>query len=281
LVKKIALIGSGSALAKNFIDYCKDKDSLELLCLQRTNKRDKGNITFHQLLRGTPKDTGVLQDVSAAVYFIGSNIGTDDELDTINISTLKNYLKVHPLDVPLIFISSVAVLTQESHYAHAKKVCEKIIRENVKKYMILRPSLLYGKYDKGNLYSLNRKIKWLPLIPSPPKEHEIQPVHMTDLSAFIYKLVDEKLFLNKELICSNPVPISSYEVIKKMASEYSGPKFVIPLPLKLVHLLAKMASLILPRFDLKTQLENMSEHEPFDSSEATKLGYQTRKFRGL
>lgn len=281
MVKKIALIGSGSALAKNFIDYCKDNNSVQLLGLQRTKQKNRNNVTFHQLLRGTPKEKTVLDDVSAVIYFIGTNVGSDEELDNVNISTLKNYLKIHPENIPFIFISSVAVLTQDGHYAHVKKVCEKLIREKVKTYMILRPSLLYGKHDKNNLYSLNQKIKWLPLIPSPPKEHKIQPVHMTDLSAFMFKIIDENLFQNKELTCSNPSPVSSYEVIKSMADEYSGPKAVVPIPLRVVHLLVKIVSIILPSFDLKSQLENMTEHEPFDSSEAIKLGYQARKYRGL
>lgn len=281
LVTKIALIGSGSTLARNFIDICQGNPSLDILGFQRTKKKNKGNVSYYQIIRGVPVEPEILSEVDAAIYFIGTNIGPEKELEDINIETLKKYLEVHPKERPLIYISSVAVLTQESVYAHAKKVCEKLIKENISSFTIIRPSLLYGKYDKANLSSLKKKIKWLPLIPSPPEEHEIQPVHMVDLSEFILKLIQEKKIANQELVCSNPVPVSSYQVIKRMASDFSGPKIVIPIPLKVVHILAKLISLVLPRFDLKSQLENMSSHEPFDSTEAMKLGYTPRKYKGI
>lgn len=281
LVTKIALIGSGSTLAKNFIDVCHGNPNLEILGFQRTKKKKKGNVTYYQIIRGVPREAQLLSEVDAVVYLIGTNIGSDREIENINVGTLKKYLEIHPKDKPLIYISSVAVLTQESVYAHAKKVCEKLIKDKVSSFTILRPSLLYGKYDKGNLYSLKKKIKWLPLIPSPPEQHEIQPVHMADLSEFILKLIQEKKIANQELVCSNPIPVSSYQVIKRMASDFSGPKIVIPIPLKVVHILAKLASLILPGFNLKSQLENMSSHEPFDSTEAMKLGYTPRKYKGI
>ncbi len=281
MVKKIGLIGSGSALAKNIIDLSKNNPMLQILGFQRSKTKDKGNITFHPILRGIPKDTELLKNLDAVVYFIGSNKGSDKEIEQINVSNLKNYLKHHPQGTPIVFISSVSVLTQTGAYAHSKIVCENMIRESNSPYMILRPSLLYGDYDRGNLYALQRKLRWLPIIPSPPIEHKIQPVHMKDLASFILEIIKNENFINKELVCSNPGPISSYQVIKDLCDDFSSPRLIIPLPLSIIQFLARVVSFIFPNFELKTQLKNLSSHEPFDSTEALKLGYKPRKFKGL
>ncbi|TNE97794.1 MAG: hypothetical protein EP326_10890 [Deltaproteobacteria bacterium] len=278
---KIALIGSGSALGKNIIDISKNNPQLEILGFQRSKRKDTANTKFYPILRGVPKNPEVLNDIDAVVYLIGTNQGSDKEIEQINVEFLKNYLKVHPKGCPLIYLSSVSVTTQESTYAHSKKVCENKIREQENPYMILRPSLLYGDYDRGNLYSLQNKLKWLPIIPSPPVEHQIQPVHMKDLSEFIILLVQNGNYENKEIVVSNPNPISSYEVIKKICENFSTPRIVIPMPLKMIRILIKLVTFIFTNFDLKSQLQNMSSHEPFDSTEALKLGYKPRKFKGL
>ncbi|MCO4794281.1 MAG: hypothetical protein KC493_11235 [Bacteriovoracaceae bacterium] len=283
MVKRIGIIGAGSSLGKNLIDVIAPDSEFVSIAFQRKkpNKKALSKTEFHPIFKGVPKETNILKNLSAVVYCIGTNLGNEKDINYINITLLENFLKALPKEIPIIFISSVSVIYQKSVYSDAKKYAEHLISKIENPYTIIRPSLLYGKYDDKNLVSLSKKVSWLPIVPSPPKEHIIQPVNMEELSLFIFKLIKDQSIKNQILVCSNSNHISAYEVIKKICRNYSSFKLVIPIPLSIIKLCSSILSMIMPSFDLSTQLQNMEEHPPFDSKEAESLGYKCSKFKGV
>lgn len=279
---RVGIMGSGSALAKNVMDTMLDGNNYELICFQRRKpkKIKSSNLRYHSHSRGIPGTPEILETLDVLVYCIGTNKGKEDDIKFINTVLLKNLLEILPQNVPIIFISSVSVIHQNSIYANSKKEAEKLVKSSGNPYVIIRPSLLYGRYDKNNLASLSKKLIYLPVIPSPPREFKIQPVYMEDLALFIKKIIDEKVYNASTLTCSNSTPVSAYEVIRLLTSEFAVPKLIVPLPLSLIKLVSKVISFVFTDFDLGTQLSNMTDHPRFISTEAENLGFKTRKFKG-
>jgi nucleoside-diphosphate-sugar epimerase len=278
-LKKVAIIGAGSALALNFID--KYQEEFDIFAFARKNLPFKFKGTFFQTnYSDINKYTNELNSCDYIFYCIGVTNAKDKIIREVNIGLFDKIFSNIKEKKKVILISSAAILFNQGAYVESKLHAENFLKESVHDYYSLRPSVMHGPYDQNNIVKMEDFIRKLPFIPVIAPSYVIQPVYMLDIVKVVAKSIHEDIFHNKNYTASGPAQIKLYQVFKLLKKRLNSKKILIPIPLKPVQIVVKFLSLFLPKDKIMAhQILNMKLHPPFDSSELIKdLGYSPQSF---
>jgi dTDP-4-dehydrorhamnose reductase len=235
---KIFITGSDGQLAKS-IAFLYKKHNLYLA------KRDKLDVTDKKQV------AKLILDFNPDIVFHFASLTRGDECAKnpdiafkINVKGTKNVVSsCKKNDIPLLFVSTNEVFDGEKKSAYTEKdkpnpitvvgktklEAEKIIKENLRKYFIIRTSWLYSEWSSNFLHAVldkARKDKKIELV-----EDEISsPTYSVDLAKAIKKLIKTRKYGTYHL--SNIGSVSRLEFAKK-AFEICGVKGVKIIPIKL------------------------------------------------
>lgn len=92
----------------------------------------------------------------------------------------------------LIHISTSGVISvAKDNYSITKTMGEKLVRKSKVPHTILRPSMIYGRFEIKHIGNLARILDITPVLPFPGKGKYLrQPIHVGDLCKVILKLID-------------------------------------------------------------------------------------------
>ena len=151
--------------------------------------------------------------------------------------------------VKLIQLSSAKVKLNKNNsfitdseliYTKAKLASEKIIKNNFKKYIILRPPLVYGPNVKANFLSLMRIIdKSIPL-PFGNIENSRSYLFVGNLVDLILKIIREDKFLNKHYYVSDGDYVSTKYLTNLIAKNLSKKPIYFSININFLKFLAKI-----------------------------------------
>ena len=149
-------------------------------------------------------------------------------VDSINLNK-KNFIQISALGVNKY---------QNSLYSESKFNAEKYIQKNLKKFIIVRPGLIFGpednffcKFAKISLYS-----PFLPLIMG--GKTKFQPVHVEDVCKGIVKIL-EKNITNKIFEFGGPDIFTFKELLQILLKSINRKRLLIYIPRKIAILMAK------------------------------------------
>ena len=131
----------------------------------------------------------------------------------------------------------------DSRYAQSKLEGEKKIINNFDKYFIFKPSIVYSVDDNftTNFMSL------LSILPVMPLYYEgktkFSPIHVTDLVDIIYKVIESNK-KNILLECDGPETFTFKQIIQILLKSIKKKRILIPLPLPLAKISAKILQLL-------------------------------------
>ena len=125
----------------------------------------------------------------------------------------------------------------QSKYALSKINGEDEIKKIFKKYVILKPSLVYSVDDKFTTM-LFKILKLFPIFPLYYKGKTIfYPIHVTDMCEIIEKVILNES--NEEIIeCIGPEKISFKEIIKRLLKSLDIKRLLVPTPLFIAKIFA-------------------------------------------
>ena len=147
---------------------------------------------------------------------------------------LKNFIHVSALGI------NEAV---DSNYAKSKLEGEKKIFNNFPISTILRPSVVYSVDDNftTNFMTLLNRLPIFPLYYS--GNTKFTPIHVSDLSDIIYGIVTKNI--NSKIIeCVGPEAISLREIIERLLKLINKKRLLLPMPLPIASLSAKIFQLL-------------------------------------
>ena len=151
---------------------------------------------------------------------------------------LKNSLK------QFIHLSALGIESAiDSNYAKSKLNGEIKIRENFSKSVILKPSIVYSVDDNftTNFMSL---LSFLPIMPLYyGGKTKFTPIHVSDITNIIFEIVQKKI-TNETIECIGPEVISFKEIILKILKSINKKRLLLPLPLSLARINAKIFQLM-------------------------------------
>ena len=140
----------------------------------------------------------------------------------------------------LIHLSSLGIeKSYDSKYATSKLEGENKIKNNFDKAIILKPSIVYS-VDDNFTTSFMTLLNFLPVMPLYYKGRtKFAPIHVTDLAQIIFEVVNGKT--NEQTIeCIGPEIFSFKEIILKLLQSIDKKRILIPLPLVLAKISAKI-----------------------------------------
>ena len=133
-----------------------------------------------------------------------------------------------------------SISDNELVYTKAKLASEKIIKKNFKKYIILRPPLIYGPNVKANFLSLMRIVdNGLPL-PFKNLANSRSYLYIENLIDLILKIIDEDKFLNKNYFISDGPYVSTKYLTDLIAKHLSKKPKYFSVNISLLRFLANI-----------------------------------------
>ena len=139
-----------------------------------------------------------------------------------------------------IHISSLGIEeSKESKYAISKLEGENKIKKNFARAVILKPSIVYSVDDNftTNFMSLLNRLPIMPLYYE--GRTKFAPIHVTDLVQIICDVVEDKT-KEQTIECIGPEIISFKEIILKLLKSIDKKRLLIPLPLLIAKMTAKI-----------------------------------------
>ena len=198
-----------------------------------------------------------------------------------------------------IFASTVAVYGEDaedtldedspvdpqSPYATSKHRAEEYIKrnhDNSIKYTIIRPTTVYGKYDKGNINKMVTIAKkgLLPIIGdgNNPKSF----VYVDNLAEGILKIISNERAYNETFILSDREPYSVNLIVKAIQNAMNKKVMTMHVPIGPVILVLKLLNRMMGVLGKKnflrvSSVNKLATSNVFDTSKANKvLGYAPR-----
>ena len=131
----------------------------------------------------------------------------------------------------------------DSKYAMSKLSGEKKVKNNFSKSVILKPSIVYSVDDN---FTTNF-MRLLSILPIMPLYHggktKFTPIHVSDFVDIIFKIVKNKI-TGETIECIGPEVLTFKEIILKILKSINKKRLLIPLPLSLAKINAKLLQLM-------------------------------------
>ncbi len=130
----------------------------------------------------------------------------------------------------------------DSLYALSKLDGEKKVRENFPKSIILKPSIVYSVNDNftTNFMSLLSLLPIMPLYYSGTTK--FTPIHVSDLADIIFQIVERKIY-GETIECIGPEVFTFKEILLKILKSINKRRILLPIPLLLAKINAKIFEL--------------------------------------
>ncbi len=265
-MNKILITGStgdvGSKLSKLLL-----KKNYNVLCLVRGEKKAHheimGDLTdYDSLIRAT-------ENVKIILHVAGVIKGRKQTLRDVNIEGTRNLIRACEENSveKIIFVSSLDLKFFNTPYSESKKKAEELIINSKLNYVILRPSVIYGKGFNKDLVTLVKLLKSTPLIPVIGSGKNLyQPIYVHDLILLIKEIIDKDNFRNKAYYVCGAEPISLNELIDLICKRLSKKvvKFHIP------DFIVKTLSLFAGVFGMNINIENFTTDKICSNEELKK-----------
>lgn len=173
---------------------------------------------------------------------------SDDFLKN-NITATENVLNVmHEYHIPYIIHASSSVINSVANddYTYTKTIQEKLVTESGISYCVLRPTLMFGWFDRKHLGWLTRLMSKVPVFPVPGSGKYLrQPLYAKDFCRIIVAALEQRPN-NKIYDIVGKEEIYYIEIIQKIKATKKLKTFILKIPYQLFYILLKVAALILP-----------------------------------
>tara|TARA_B100001250_G_scaffold398971_1_gene407840 strand:+ start:13 stop:975 length:963 start_codon:yes stop_codon:yes gene_type:complete len=274
--KEILVFGASGQIGRHLIRKL-TKNNYKVVAVTR-NIHQKGYILKTQANPGyleivelpyfnIEKINSLLEECSICINLIGilyekrknyfKNIHTIFPDILSKLSAEKNIEK-------LIHLSSLGIEKSiDSKYAISKLEGENKIKNNFDRAVVLKPSIVYSVDDNFTTNFMNL-LNILPIMPIYYNgKTKFAPIHVTDLAQIIFDVVEGKV--NEQTIeCVGPEIFSFKEIILKLLKTLDKKRLLIPLPLTLAKMTAKIFE-IMPNPLITVDQINLLKHDNIPS----------------
>ena len=250
--KEILVFGASGQIGRHLIRKL-TKNNYKVVAVTR-NIHQKGYILKTQANPGyleivelpyfnIEKINKLLEECSICINLIG-----------ILFEKKKNYFKKIHIDFPdllsnlsaenkiekLIHISALGIeKSLDSNYAISKLDGENKVINNFDRAVVLKPSIVYSVDDNftTNFMTLLNLLPFMPLYYK--GKTKFSPIHVTDLVKIIVDVIEKKVN-EKTIECIGPEVYSFKEIIVKLLKSINKKRLLIPLPLVLAKITARV-----------------------------------------
>ncbi len=143
-----------------------------------------------------------------------------------------------------IHLSALGIeAASDSNYALSKLSGEKKVRQNFPSSVILKPSIVYSVDDNFTTNFMNL-LSILPIMPLYyGGKTKFTPIHVSDLSDIIFKIVENKL-TGQTIECIGPEVFTFKELLLKILKSINKKRLLFSIPLPLAKINARLFQLM-------------------------------------
>ena len=193
------------------------------------------------------------------ILFEQNKGNTFKNIHTIFPSLLAKLSKEYNLK-NLIHISALGINdAKDSDYAKSKLEGENKVLQHFPLATILRPSIVYSVDDNftTNFMTLINRLPFFPLYYE--GKTKFAPIHCSDLIDIINYVISNNIY-SKIIECVGPEVITFKEIVQKLQSLISKKRILLPLPLPLAVLTARIFEILPKPIITRDQLKLLRHH---------------------
>jgi len=245
---KIIIPGAAGLVGQNLIIMLKEKGYKNLVAIDKHCNNLKTLKSIHPDIKAIETDLAEkgewekLFEGADIVLMLQAQIGapTIEPFIRNNITSTKNIIEViKKYKIPyLVHISSSVVNSvADDFYTNTKKEQEKLVLESGIKNCILRPTLMFGWFDRKHLGWLSRFMKKIPFFPIPGHGRYMrQPLYERDFCSIIISTM-EKQPDNKIYNITGRDEVDYIDIIRAIKKATKSKTPIIRIPYKLFYFL--------------------------------------------
>jgi nucleoside-diphosphate-sugar epimerase len=245
---KIILPGGAGLVGQNLVTRLKIKGYTNIVVI------DKHSTNVAILKNLHPDVTVLCADISEpglwqrhfagadAVVMLQAQIGGNDPRAFVRNNIDSTRLILHEIEannIPyLVHISSSVVESvANDNYTTSKKEQERMVRESNVAHIVLRPTLMFGWFDRKHLGWLSRFMKKVPVFPIPGNGRYMrQPLYVGDFCNIIISCIARKMHEGVYNI-SGHEQIDYIDIIREIKRATSAKTAIVNIPYRLFYLL--------------------------------------------
>ena len=205
LEKKIVLSGGAGLVGQNLVARLREKGYSKIVVLDkhRSNiealKRLQPEITVEYVDLAKPGNWQGHFLVADVVVMLQAQIGGSNYQEFVrnNIESTRLILqaiKANGLPYLVHISSSVVESVADDFYTNTKKMQEKMVLESGIACTVLRPTLMFGWFDRKHLGWLSRFMKKVPVFPIPGHGRYMrQPLYVGDFANVIISCIENRV----------------------------------------------------------------------------------------
>ena len=254
--KKILITGRNGFIGRNLFDYLNNKKYIVSPAKRDTNKKDLFSI---------------IKNSDVVIHTAAITNPFDKEIWKVNLDYTNLIVRVcKKLDKKLIYISTQNVLFGTDTYSKTKRLSEKLVK-TLKSYVILRPTIVYGKNEDRYISNLINLIKKSPLIPIiGDGKNKIQPLYLNDLIKIIEFCINKNV--NGVYLIAGKSIITYNDLINQIINILKFNRLKVHIPIVLLKPIAYILQNISKKpFITTVQLENIKKDLVFDTDQIQKF----------
>jgi len=247
---RIVLPGGAGLVGQNLVAHLKRQGYRNLVVLDkhRTNleilRRLHPDITAEHADLAEPGDWSRHFEGAEVVVMLQAQIGGPNLEPFVrnNVTSTRCVLeaiKRHGVPYTVQISSSVVKSVADDHYTNTKKEQERIVLESGITCVVLRPTLMFGWFDRKHLGWLSRFMRNVPVFPVPGDGRYMrQPLYVGDFCSIIVSCI-EKRISGQVFNISGLEKVDYIDIIRQIKTAVDARARIVNIPYALFHALLK------------------------------------------
>ena len=261
-MKKILITGRNGYVASNLIRNL-NKNYYRVTCISRNSNNI--NLYDYDNIKKAIKNSDVIVHLAAITNPFDRNIWK------INVNYTKFIVnEAKKFNKKFIYLSTQNVLFGKDNYSKTKKEAEKIVKM-LNNYVILRPTIIYGKNENryiGRLISIIKNSYFVPIIGD--GEYKLQPIYIDDLIKIIKNCINKNI--NGIFLIPGRSIISYNELISLITKKLNLKRGKIHFPIWFIRPFAYLFQIFLKNPPVTSvQLNNIKINQAYETKQIEKL----------
>ena len=240
ITNTLLVTGASSEMGSALIRQLLNNSDLKIRAMVH---RSLVNVSGCEIRPGNLKNKGLLvqalSGVGTVVHMSALTKSTrESDYFEVNVSGTKNLIDacLESGVKKIIYISSAAASLHGGGYSRSKLEAEQSIKKSGMKWLILRPSEVYGQ-RAGD--SINRLIRWIqryifvPVIGT--GTCKLSPVFIEDVVSAIASSIFNKELENETIVLAGPEELTYDDLVDRVAAYFGVKRFKLHLPAGLIR----------------------------------------------
>lgn len=254
LNNKILLPGGAGLVGQNLIARLKARGFTNLVVLDKHDanlailRQQHPDIVVEHADLAVPGDWEHHFQGADTVVMLQAQIGapTADPFVRNNITSTEHILRVikqYEIPYTVHISSSVVESVADDHYTNTKKTQEKQVLDSGINCVVLRPTLMFGWFDRKHLGWLSRFMQKVPVFPIPGSgKYMRQPLYVGDFCNVIISCIESRIN-GQTFNITGLEQVNYIDIIRQIKKSVGAKCLILNIPYGLFYVLLKIWAL--------------------------------------